>query len=391
MLKTILVDDEILSLKMMEHLLKPYKENLMLVGTFTGYEEAIKKCEQQVIDLAFIDMEIPGMNGIRLAEKLFSINPQINIVFVTGFQQYAVKAFELNAVDYLLKPVSKERLQKAVGRVLISRGVLEPVYNTAGDITPEIREFRISCFGGLEILNCKQEKKAILWRTAKSAELFAFLVHYKGKPVHKNKIIEALWPDSDPKNASMLLHTSIYSIRKTLKNIGIDGCVIYRNSSYLFDMDKFYCDITEIEEILGLFDINEENIQLAERLFNLYRGDYFEGEDYFWAEVERERYTKEYIRILNSMAEYYEAKRLYVRAEKCLQLIIRENALLDEIHGKLMKLYVKMGEYTSLRNHYNKVQKIYKEELGIAFDEYFHFIRDDEQVELRENSHGENT
>ncbi|OPX44181.1 transcriptional regulatory protein YpdB [Ruminiclostridium hungatei] len=391
MLKTILVDDEILALKMMEHLLKPYKENLMLVGTFTGYKEAIKKCEQQVIDLAFIDMEIPGMNGIRLAEKLFSINPQINIIFVTGFQEYAVKAFELNAVDYLLKPVSKERFRKTVERILTSRGILGPANNAGGDAGTREKAYRILCFGGLEVLNSKQEKQAVLWRTAKSAELFAYLVHYKGKLVHKNKIIEALWPDSDPEKASMLLHTSIYSIRRTLKNIGIDGCVIYRNSSYLFDTEKFYCDITEMEEILELIDINEENIQLAEKLFNLYRGDYFEGEDYFWAEVERERYTKDYIRILNSMSEYYEAKRLYVRAEKCLQLIIRENALLDEIHGKLMKLYVKMGDYTSLRNHYNKVQKIYREELGIAFDEYFHFIRDDEQGEIRENFNGENT
>jgi len=391
MLKTILVDDEILALKMMEHLLKPYKENLMLVGTFTGYKEAIKKCEQQVIDLAFIDMEIPGMNGIRLAEKLFSINPKINIIFVTGFQEYAVKAFELNAVDYLLKPVSKERFQKTVERILASRGILGPVNNAGGEVGVREKAYRILCFGGLEILNGKQEKQAVLWRTAKSAELFSYLVHYKGKLVHKNKIIEALWPDSDPEKASMLLHTSIYSIRRTLKNIGIDGCIIYRNSSYLFDIEKFYCDITEIEEILDLIDINEENIQLAEKLFNLYRGDYFEGEDYFWAEVERERYAKDYIRILNSMSEYYEAKRLYVRSEKCLQLIIRENALLDEIHGKLMKLYVKMGDYTSLRNHYNKVQKIYREELGIAFDEYFHFIRDDEQGEIRENFNGENT
>ncbi len=386
MLKAILVDDEILALKMMEHLLKPYKENIMLVGEFTGYKEAIRMCEQQVIDLAFIDVKIHGTNGIDLSEKLLKINPQINIVFVTAFQQYAVKAFEINAVDYLLKPVSKERFQKTMERILTSKKLFECLNSNIGRVfSPKDKLYRILCFGGLKIITGSQEKKPIFWRTAKAAELFAFLVHYKGKLVHKNKIIEALWPDIDPKKASMLLHTSIYSIRKMLKSMGIDGCVIYRNSSYLFDPEKFYFDTDAFEEILELTDINEENIHIAEKIFDLYKGDYFGGEDYVWAEVERERYFEGYIRILNMVSEYYESKQLYSEAEKYLKLIIQENALLDEIHKRLMKLYMKIGDYTSLKEHYNKVQKIYREELGIDSDVYFHFIQDLKQSEIPDN------
>ncbi len=382
MLKAILVDGEILTLKRMEHLLKPYQENIMLVGAFTGYKEAIRMCEQQVIDLAFIDVKIPGTNGIDLSEKLLEINPQINIVFVTGFQQYAVKAFELNAVDYLLKPVSIERFQKTMERILTSKCLNN---NIGRDIGSTDKLYHILCFGGLKIITGSQEKKPIFWRTAKAAELFAFLVHYKGKLVHKNKIIEALWPDIDPKKASMLLHTSIYSIRKMLKSLSIDGCVIYRNSSYLFDPEKFYFDTDAVEEILALTDLNEENIHIAEKIFDLYNGDYFEGEDYVWAEVERERYIEGYIRILYMVSEYYESKQLYAKAEKYLKLIIQENALLDEIHKRLMKLYMKMGDYNSLKEHYNKVQKIYREELGIDSDVYFHFIQYLEQNEIPEN------
>ncbi len=386
MLKAILVDDEILALKMMEHLLKPYKENIMLVGEFTGYKEAIRMCEQQVIDLAFIDVKIHGTNGIDLSEKLLKINPQINIVFVTAFQQYAVKAFEINAVDYLLKPVSKERFQKTMERILTSKKLFECLNSNIGRVfSPKDKLYRILCFGGLKIITSSQEKKPIFWRTAKAAELFAFLVHYKGKLVHKNKIIEALWPDIDPKKASMLLHTSIYSIRKMLKSMGIDGCVIYRNSCYLFDPEKFYFDTDAFEEILELTDINEENIHIAEKIFDLYKGDYFGGEDYVWAEVERERYFEGYIRILNMVSEYYESKQLYSEAEKYLKLIIQENALLDEIHKRLMKLYMKIGDYTSLKEHYNKVQKIYREELGIDSDVYFHFIQDLKQSEIPDN------
>ncbi len=386
MLKVILVDDEILALKKMEHLLKPYKENIMLVGAFTGYKEAIRMCKQQVIDLAFIDVKIHGTNGIDLSEELLEINPQIKIVFVTVFQQYAVKAFELNAVDYLLKPVSKERFKKTMGRILTSKKICECLINNIGrDISPTDKLYRILCFGGLKIITGSQEKKPIFWRTAKAAELFAFLVHYKGKLVHKNKIIEALWPDVDPKKASMLLHTSIYSIRKMLKNMSIDGCIIYRNSSYLFDPEKFNFDTDAFEEILELTDINEENIHIAEKIFDLYKGDYFGGEDYVWAEVERERYIEGYIRILNMASEYYESKQLYAKAERYLKLIIQENALLDEIHKRLMKLYMKMGDYTSLKEHYNKVQKIYREELGIDSDVYFHFIQDLKQSEIPEN------
>ena len=85
------------------------------------------------------------------------------------------------------------------------------------------------------------------------------------------------------------------------------------------------------------------------------------------------------------VSEYYESKQLYAKAERYLKLIIQENALLDEIHKRLMKLYMKMGDYTSLKEHYNKVQKIYREELGIDSDVYFHFIQDLKQSEIPEN------
>src|SRR5699024_10415720 len=68
-------------------------------------------------DVLFLDIEMPNTNGLELAEKIIEVNPNIEIVFVTAYNEYAVQAFEVNALDYLLKPVKTERLAKTLARL----------------------------------------------------------------------------------------------------------------------------------------------------------------------------------------------------------------------------------------------------------------------------------
>ena len=69
------------------------------------------------MDIVFLDIQIPEINGIELAEQLLEMKPKLSIVFVTAFDNFAIKAFELNALDYILKPVRKERLLNTVERI----------------------------------------------------------------------------------------------------------------------------------------------------------------------------------------------------------------------------------------------------------------------------------
>ena len=115
-LKTLIVDDEPLAVERLQ-ILCARVPGLQLVGTASDGEAALRLIEALEPDLVFLDIAMPGMTGIDVANVLEGRATAPAIVFVTAFDQYAVAAFDAAAVDYLLKPVAPERLEKAVQRV----------------------------------------------------------------------------------------------------------------------------------------------------------------------------------------------------------------------------------------------------------------------------------
>src|SRR5689334_6040291 len=103
MLRVILVDDEEPVLNLMERLLAS-NGNIEIAGKFTRPEDAISRIGTEQVDVVFLDIQMPGMNGLEAAEYLMEAAPEMDIVFVTAYNEYAIEAFELSAVDYLLKP-----------------------------------------------------------------------------------------------------------------------------------------------------------------------------------------------------------------------------------------------------------------------------------------------
>ncbi len=106
MIKTIIIDDEILAINLMEVLLAGF-EQVKVEASFTDTEEALKYLKENKIDLVFLDIEMPGADGLEVAQLILNLNIHVQIVFATAYSQYALEAFELNALDYLLKPISK--------------------------------------------------------------------------------------------------------------------------------------------------------------------------------------------------------------------------------------------------------------------------------------------
>ena len=111
-IKAIIIDDEPLAIE----ILKKYSDTidyLEILGTFTNPLEAIRFISKETIDLIFLDIEMPIINGVDLVE---SLKTKPNIIFTTAFPQYAVDGFNLDAVDYLLKPISYKRFLKAINK-----------------------------------------------------------------------------------------------------------------------------------------------------------------------------------------------------------------------------------------------------------------------------------
>ncbi len=114
-IRTILVDDEKLAVQGLQLRLEPH-EDVEIIDTAQNGREAIRKIKTHRPDLVFLDIQMPGFDGFSVVQGILDIDPPL-VVFVTAYSDHAIKAFEAQAVDYLLKPVDPQRLADALDRV----------------------------------------------------------------------------------------------------------------------------------------------------------------------------------------------------------------------------------------------------------------------------------
>ena len=177
------VDDENLQLNKLVDALKeadPRCEILSFNNPLTAYE-AVKQVR---IDAAFLDIEMGGMNGVELAKKLKQINPNINIIFVTGYDQYAIDAYSIHASGYLTKPVSVERLKLELSNLRYPM----PIKN-------DTNRLRVQCFGNFEAF---YNNEAIRFSRSKTKEMLAYLVDKRGAMVSVKDLSIALFNEEKP-------------------------------------------------------------------------------------------------------------------------------------------------------------------------------------------------
>ncbi|UFJ41044.1 response regulator [Brevibacillus humidisoli] len=355
-MRAILVDDERLALNSLGKLLQEVDE-LEIVGKYQDPRLALEEAVRIKPDVVFLDVEMPGLNGIDAAERLLRFLPNADVVFVTGFDEYAVKAFELNVLDYILKPVRRDRLVKTVHRIVKRRG------ETATNVSAGSGMIR--CFQSLQYETASRGLEAIRWRTAKAQELFAYLLYRRGQPVRKDALLELFWPDTDWKKGFTQLYTTVYQIRKTLEALGtgmrIDNC----DDSYLLILNDVKLDVEEWErEIRKAIPITAETLHEHLRLLELYRGDYLADYDYLWAESERERLRALWLQHALQLAEYLIEYGKFANALAICHRIIYFHPHVEEGYFTLMRLYDRLGDRDSVEQQYHKLVKMLEEEFG---------------------------
>jgi two-component system response regulator AlgR len=141
-LRTLLVDDEPLAIERLQ-ILCARVPGLHLVGTASDGEGALRLVEALKPDLLLLDIAMPGLDGMAVAQALERLSPKPAVIFATAFDQFAVAAFDVSAVDYLLKPVAQDRLERAVGRVRaqIAAAPSYPVSDAAPAVSAYTQEF----------------------------------------------------------------------------------------------------------------------------------------------------------------------------------------------------------------------------------------------------------
>ena len=113
-MRTLIVDDERLARNELKRLLEPYTK-IEIVGEAANAEEALVMIDDLQPELLFLDIQMPGKNGFELLASIEGKTPEV--IFTTAYDEYAIKAFEFNALDYLLKPIDTERLKDTINRI----------------------------------------------------------------------------------------------------------------------------------------------------------------------------------------------------------------------------------------------------------------------------------
>ena len=224
-MNVLLVDDEELQLKRLESTVKKVMPSDRLL-CYTNPVKAFEETRRETIDVAFLDIEMPVFNGLQLAKKLKSVNPLINVIFVTAYPQYAVNAYEMHASGYITKPATEDRIRKELDALRF------PV-----DLKPSKRLY-IKCFGNFEVF-C--DGLPLKFQRSKSKELFAYLVDREGAAINVNELNAVLW-EEDHKS---YLRVLIMDIQATLKSVGAEDVFVKRFNECCVDVSKVDCDAYE--------------------------------------------------------------------------------------------------------------------------------------------------
>ena len=224
-MKAIAVDDELYMLETLEEAIRA-SFDITQVDSFSSCSAALAHAAENPIDIAFLDINMRGIGGLGLAEKLIGLQPRCKIVFCTGYTEYAVSAFQLHVSGYLMKPITPEAVQKEIDHI---KGI------KAGE-----KLLTIQCFGNFEVLH---NGEILRFKRKKTKELFAVLVDRNGAGMTSKEICAILFPEDtdDTKNAGYLRQL-ILDLKNTLKTVRAEAVLQHETPYYRIDINQVKCD-----------------------------------------------------------------------------------------------------------------------------------------------------
>ena len=258
-MRIIAIDDEASPLNLMRIMLEG-TEGTELVASFSNAVDALEYLRHVQVDLAFVDVEMPDMNGIDFANAVEALpNPPL-IVFVTAYSQYAMDAWGTDAVAYILKPFDRAQLVRVLDRA-------EHMLSIA-----KRGGFEVRCFPRFDVLVAG---KPVVFHSKRAKELLAYLVLHRGSWVDIGTLVYDLFGDIDEKSSKSHYRVILTRLRQTLSELGIE-------------------DILKTEYGKIRVDIPEENCDYYRCLRgrrSLFSGEFMQ--EYSWAEGESARLRAE--------------------------------------------------------------------------------------------------
>ena len=236
LMKAICADDEQLILNRNVSLVEKLDEIDSVEG-FTSALKALDYVKNNGADIALLDIDMPDMNGLMLAAKIKEASPHTAIIFLTGYSEYALKAFEMHASGYLMKPVNEKKLKEEVTYALASVKNAEG----AGADRGETSHIFMRTFGSFDVL---VDGEPVHFSRAKSKELLAYLVDRQGAQVTRAEAFSAMYEDENyTRDKQKSFDVIVRGLKASLKEAGIEEVFDMQRGSMRAVKDTFDCDL----------------------------------------------------------------------------------------------------------------------------------------------------
>ncbi len=255
-MKIIAVDDEPLALEDLVHTVKQVRPDAD-VKWFTDADELLEYAIDAECDVAFLDIEMGSVSGIDVAKKLKISNPGVNIVFVTGYNDYVHTAMRLRASGYVMKPASAE-------------DIADELDNLRNPIAVDSNaRCVVRCFGTFDVF---VDGRSLEFKRGKTKEMLAYLVDRRGSAVTSGELRAVLWQNvQSDDNTGVYLQKLKKDLTETLRQAGVGDVFLTSWNKYSIDPAKISCDYYDY------LDDKPEGVRA-------YNGEYMS--QYSWGEIQ---------------------------------------------------------------------------------------------------------
>ena len=251
-MRAIIVDDEPLMLKRFLRLSEGIPD-LNVVGEFESAQEALRYAGKNQVELAFLDVAMPAINGIELAKKLREIRRDILIVFVSAYEEYIWDSNRIGGDYYIIKPYNRETLEMAMERIrLMSHRQRKELY--------------IQTFGRFVVL---RDGKPLRF-TGKAKEILALVVSRRGREISNERLYSIIWEDRPYSNENMnVFYNALSRLKRALKDMGEERLLISSAHGQMLNTEIVDCDY---------YDWLDKNVESRNRFVGDFMSEYTWGE-----------------------------------------------------------------------------------------------------------------
>ncbi|ACS99564.1 response regulator [Paenibacillus sp. JDR-2] len=360
MMRAIVVDDERLVAEQIDRML--VNAGVKVLGRCVNPHEALGMAKALQPDVLFLDIEMPELSGLEIAQQVYADKLDTEVVFITAYNQYAIDAFRVNALDYLLKPVMEEDLQRSLERIEKRRQHRGAV-SSGGQ-----RMVNVELFGKFA-LRLEDSPDPIRWVTSKCAELLAYmLLQTLEKEISKWELFEALWPALNEEKAGINLRSTVSRINKTLRDYGAGMTLAsVRNGYRLVLSDEApTVDAAELELfVLDGVEPDTDNVSHVEQLFHRCSQPFLQEFDSAWCEPYRKQYRQYFLHLGKKLLIYYEKTDAEpFKALRLADLLVEHEPYDESLREAALKLHHRTGGTASAAAYYEAYADLINTELG---------------------------